>query len=77
MSQGREEVIQACADEGCGCDSTFSEHLPEYFGQNVFNLKAMREYLSPKAYASIEKTIKEGFKRKIFEIDGDEGKKII
>ena len=62
MSQAREEVIQACADEGCGCDSTFSEHLPEYFGQNVFNLKAMREYLSPKAYASIEKTIKEGGK---------------
>ncbi len=62
MSQAREEVIQACADEGCGCDSTFSEHLPEYFGQNVFNLKVMREYLSPKAYASIEKTIKEGGK---------------
>src|SRR5207302_170202 len=42
--------------------STFSEHLPEHFGQNVFNLKAMRECLSPKAYASIEKTIKEGGK---------------
>lgn len=62
MSQAREEVIQACADEGCCCDGTFSQQLPEYFGQNVFNLKAMREYLSPKAYASIEKTIKEGGK---------------
>lgn len=62
MSQAREEVIQACADEGCGCDANFSEHLPEYFGQNVFNLKTMRECLSPKAYASIERTIKEGGK---------------
>ena len=61
MSQAREEVIQACADEGCGCGN-FSEQLPEYFGQNVFSLKVMREYLSPKAYASIEKTIKEGGK---------------
>ena len=62
MSQARQEVIQACEDEGCCCDGTFSEHLPEYFGQNVFNLKAMRECLSPKAYSSIEKTIKEGGK---------------
>ncbi len=62
MSQGREEVIDACNEEGCGCDANFSEHLPEYFGQNVFSLKVMREYLSSKAYASIEKTIKEGGK---------------
>ena len=62
MSQAREEVLQACNDEGCGCDTNFSEHLPEYFGQNVFSLKVMREYLSSKAYASIEKTIKEGGK---------------
>ena len=60
MSQAREEVIQACAEDGCCGEGNFSEHLPDYFGQNVFNLKAMREYLSPKAYASIEKTIKEG-----------------
>jgi len=49
MCQGREEVI-------------YSEHLPEHFGENVFSLKAMKEFLSPKAYASIEKTIKEGGK---------------
>lgn len=60
MSQAREEVIQACHEEDCGCDTNFSEHLPEYFGQNVFSLKVMRDYLSAKAYASIEKTIKEG-----------------
>ena len=41
MCQGREEVI-------------YSEHLPEHFGENVFSLKAMKEFLSPKAYASIE-----------------------
>ncbi len=61
MSQAREEVLQACHEEGC-CGGNFSEQLPEYFGQNVFNLKTMREYLSDKAYASIEKTIKEGGK---------------
>jgi len=62
MSQARKEVLEACAEESCCCDSTFSEHLPEHFGQNVFNLKVMKEVLSPKAYASIEKTIKEGGK---------------
>ncbi|MBI4309862.1 MAG: glutamine synthetase III [Candidatus Omnitrophica bacterium] len=63
MSQAREEVLQACAEEEnhC-CDGNFSEHLPEYFGQNVFSLKVMQEYLSPKAYVSIEKTVKEGGK---------------
>jgi glutamine synthetase len=61
MSKAREEVIQACAEESC-CNGSFSQQLPEYFGQNVFNLKVMKEVLSPKAYASIEKTIKEGGK---------------
>ena len=61
MSKAREEVLQACAEETC-CNGSFSQHLPEYFGQNVFNLKVMKEVLSPKAYASIEKTIKEGGK---------------
>ena len=62
MSQARQEVIQAaCADESCCCGS-FSEHLPEHFGENVFSLKVMKEMLSPKAYVSIEKTIKEGGK---------------
>jgi glutamine synthetase len=57
-----EEVMDSCcSEEGC-CDGNFSEKLPEYYGQNVFNLKAMREYLSEKAYASIAKTIKEGGK---------------
>ncbi len=62
MSQGRKEVIDACADEGCCCDGTFASNLPANFGQNVFNLKVMKEVLSPKAYSSIEKTIKEGGK---------------
>ncbi len=62
MSEARKEVLDACADESCGCDGAFSEHLPEHFGQNVFGLKVMKEVLSPKAYASIEKTIKEGGK---------------
>ena len=39
-----------------------SEYLPEHFGENVFSLKVMKEVLSPKAYVSIEKTIKEGGK---------------
>src|SRR5271170_2659855 len=62
MDQGREEVIQAaCSEESC-CNGSFSEHLPEHFGENVFSLKVMKEMLSPKAYVSIEKTIKEGGK---------------
>ena len=61
MSQARQEVIQACAEESC-CNGSFSEHLPEHFGENVFSLKVMKEMLSPKAYVSIEKTIKEGGK---------------
>jgi glutamine synthetase len=62
MSQAREEVIQAaCSEESC-CNGSFSEHLPEHFGENVFSLKVMKEVLSPKAYVSIEKTIKEGGK---------------
>ena len=62
MSQAREEVLQAaCSEESC-CNGSFSEHLPEHFGENVFSLKVMKEMLSPKAYVSIEKTIKEGGK---------------
>ena len=61
MNQAREEVIQACSEESC-CGGSFSEHLPEYFGKDVFSLKVMKEVLSPKAYVSIEKTIKEGGK---------------
>jgi glutamine synthetase len=56
-----EEMDSCCSEESC-CEGNFSEKLPEYYGQNVFNLKAMREYLSEKAYASIAKTIKEGGK---------------
>lgn len=62
MSHSREEVLEACADDSCCCGGNFSEQLPEYFGQNVFSLKVMKQLLSPKAYASIEKTIKEGGK---------------
>lgn len=36
------------------------QSIPEYFGKDVFNLKAMREYLSEKAFKSISATIKEG-----------------
>ncbi|MBF0504882.1 MAG: glutamine synthetase III [Candidatus Omnitrophica bacterium] len=62
MSQAREEFLQAaCSEESC-CNGSFSEHLPEHFGENVFSLKVMKEMLSPKAYVSIEKTIKEGGK---------------
>ena len=62
MGHAREEVIQAaCSEESC-CNGSFSEHLPEHFGENVFSLKVMKEMLSPKAYVSIEKTIKEGGK---------------
>lgn len=62
MSHSREEVLEACADDSCCCGGNFSEQLPEYFGQNVFSLKVMKQLLSSKAYASIEKTIKEGGK---------------
>jgi len=62
MSPAREEVVQACAEEACCNGAAFSEHLPEHFGEDVFSLKVMKEMLSPKAYASIEKTIKEGGK---------------
>ncbi|MCK5580760.1 MAG: glutamine synthetase III [Candidatus Omnitrophica bacterium] len=34
--------------------------IPEYFGENVFGLKTMRNYLSDKAYKSLSATIKEG-----------------
>ncbi len=60
MGQGRHEVLEACAEEGSCCNGSFSQHLPDHFGDNVFNLKVMKQVLSSKAYASIEKTIKEG-----------------
>ena len=60
MGHGRQEVLEACAEEGSCCNGSFSQHLPAHFGENVFNLKVMKEVLSSKAYASIEKTIKEG-----------------
>ncbi|MFH1877385.1 MAG: glutamine synthetase III, partial [Candidatus Omnitrophota bacterium] len=36
------------------------ENITEYYGENVFNLKTMRNYLSDKAYKSLLSTIKEG-----------------
>ena len=55
--------MENCGSNGdCREGALFSEQLPELYGRNVFNLKAMREYLSEKAYASIAKTIKEGGK---------------
>jgi len=36
--------------------------IPEYYGENVFNLKAMRNYLSEKAFKSLSTTIKENGK---------------
>ena len=61
MGHVSEEGVQACSEGGC-CNGSFSEHLTERFGENVFSLKVMKEMLSPKAYVSIEKTIKEGGK---------------
>ncbi len=57
-----EEVMDSCCSDDSCCEGNFSEKLPEYYGQNVFSLKVMREYLSEKAYASIARTIKEGGK---------------
>jgi len=34
------------------------QSVPEYYGENVFGLKAMRNYLSEKAYKSLSTTIK-------------------
>jgi len=36
------------------------QQISEYYGKNVFSPKVMRNYLSEKAYQSIEKTIKNG-----------------
>lgn len=36
--------------------------IPDFYGQNVFSLKVMRNYLSEHAYKSISATIKEGGK---------------
>jgi len=38
------------------------QQVPDYYGENVFSLKVMRNYLSEKAFKSLEKTIKEGGK---------------
>jgi glutamine synthetase len=34
--------------------------VPEYYGENVFSLKVMRNYLSEKAYKSLSATIRDG-----------------
>jgi len=34
------------------------QQVPEYYGENVFNLKAMKNYLSQKAFKSLSETIK-------------------
>lgn len=36
--------------------------IPDYYGENVFNLKAMKKYISDKAYKSIKNTIQSGGK---------------
>lgn len=36
------------------------EQIPEYYGKNVFSPKVMRNYLSEKAFKSLDKTIKDG-----------------
>ncbi len=36
--------------------------IPEYYGENVFSLKTMRNYLSDKAFSSLSKTITDGGK---------------
>ncbi|HLF18943.1 MAG TPA: glutamine synthetase III [Candidatus Omnitrophota bacterium] len=39
-------------------EATKPQAITDYYGENVFSLKVMREYLSPKAYKSISETIK-------------------
>lgn len=39
-----------------------THNVPEYYGENVFNQKVMREYLSEKAYKSLSETIQKGGK---------------
>src|SRR5262245_22014908 len=43
-------------------ETTANTKLNEIYGQNVFNLKTMKKYLSEKAYKSISATIKNGGK---------------
>ena len=43
-------------------DITGIPSIQELYGENVFSLKVMRNYLSEKAYGSLSKTIKEGWK---------------
>jgi glutamine synthetase len=48
-------------NKGEQCMSGCKENdITQLFGQNVFNLKAMREYLSEKAYKSLSMTVQEG-----------------
>ena len=36
------------------------QSVPDYYGQNVFGLRTMRNYLAEKAFKSLSTTIKEG-----------------
>lgn len=45
-----------------GEESMATRTVPEYYGENVFNLKTMQNYLSDKAFKSISKTINENGK---------------
>jgi hypothetical protein len=47
MSQARRRSHSSRLEESCCCNGSFSEHLPEHFGENVFSLKVMKEVLSP------------------------------
>ncbi|MCA9400064.1 MAG: glutamine synthetase III [Candidatus Omnitrophica bacterium] len=38
------------------------QSVPDYYGENVFNIKTMKQYLSDKAFKSLSKTIKESGK---------------
>lgn len=59
-----QEMGQALlGEEGNGEASMISEKIksiPDYYGKNVFSLKAMRNYLSEKAFKSLEATIRQG-----------------
>ncbi len=49
-------------DMGNGSGSKGARSVPEYYGENVFSLKTMRKYLSPKACESLMMTMKKGGK---------------
>lgn len=61
MSTSRIKEVDECKGEECMSECK-GQNVPEIFGQNVFNLKTMSEYLSEKAYKSLSTTIKEGGK---------------